>query len=188
MASNFVKPLATAAGEQKTECQALLQTHAAVLVSPPYCHHLLFCTLPAFHVDWGQLTGYFITSRLDYCNALYAGVSQASLRELQLVQNAAAQLLSNSPRYAHITPVLCSLHWLPIQYRVKFKTCLFIFKAVHRLAPPYLSDLLSRYSTLREEPFAPQNSCPWLSRELVIKNGATVLLLYMAPASGIPFL
>ena len=34
----------------------------------------------------------FITSRLDYCNALYFGVSQSSLTRLQLVQNAAARL------------------------------------------------------------------------------------------------
>ena len=36
----------------------------------------------------------FITSRLDYCNALYFGVSQSSLARLQLVQNAAARLLT----------------------------------------------------------------------------------------------
>ena len=36
----------------------------------------------------------FITTRLGYCNALYFGVSQASLSRLQLVQNAAARLLT----------------------------------------------------------------------------------------------
>jgi len=36
------------------------------------------------------------TTRLDYCNALYAGLSQASLTRLQLVQNAAAHLLTGS--------------------------------------------------------------------------------------------
>lgn len=36
----------------------------------------------------------FITSQLDYCNSLYAGVSQTCLARLQLVQNAAARLLT----------------------------------------------------------------------------------------------
>ncbi len=36
----------------------------------------------------------FISTRLDYCNALYAGVNQFSLSRLQLVQNAAGPLLN----------------------------------------------------------------------------------------------
>uniref|UniRef100_A0A3Q3J5H2 Reverse transcriptase domain-containing protein n=1 Tax=Monopterus albus TaxID=43700 RepID=A0A3Q3J5H2_MONAL len=87
----------------------------------------------------------FIILRLDYCNALYVGISQSLLRKLQLVQNAAAQLLSNTPKFAHITPVLRSLHWLPIQYRINFKILLFVFKAINGLAPPYISNLLSVY-------------------------------------------
>jgi len=35
----------------------------------------------------------FVTSRLDNCNSLYYGISQASISLLQLVQNAAARLL-----------------------------------------------------------------------------------------------
>ncbi len=36
----------------------------------------------------------FISTRLDYCNTLYVGVSQDSLSRLQSVQNAAARLLT----------------------------------------------------------------------------------------------
>ena len=43
-----------------------------------------------------------ISSRLDYCNALYVGVSQSALSRLQLVQNAASRLLTN--RREHMTP------------------------------------------------------------------------------------
>ncbi len=38
----------------------------------------------------------FISSRLDYCNGLYLGVSQSLLSRLQLVQNAAARLLTGT--------------------------------------------------------------------------------------------
>ena len=84
-----------------------------------------------------------ISSRLDYCNALYVGVSQSSLSGLQLVQNAAARLLTNTNRREHITPVLNSLHWLPVQYRIDFKLLMFVFKALNGLAPSYLSELLT---------------------------------------------
>ena len=45
-------------------------------------------------------------------------------------------------RYDHITPILKSLHWLPIRYRTEYKLLLLTFKALHHLAPSYLTDLL----------------------------------------------
>ena len=45
-------------------------------------------------------------------------------------------------RYEHITPVLHTLHWLPVQYRVNFKVLILAFKAIHGLAPDYISDLI----------------------------------------------
>lgn len=83
-----------------------------------------------------------ITSRLDYCNSLYFGLDQCSVRRLQLVQNAAARLLTGTRRRDHITPVLSSLHWLPVVFRIQFKMLLLVFKSLHNLAPSYLTDLL----------------------------------------------
>ena len=87
----------------------------------------------------------FIFSRLDYCNALYMGIDQSAIRRLQLVQNAAARLLTGKKKRDHITPILASLHWLPVRYRIDFKMLLFVFKAQHGLAPPYLCELIEPY-------------------------------------------
>ena len=87
----------------------------------------------------------FISSRLDYCNSLYIGIDQASLKRLQLVQNAAARLLTSTRKRDHITPVLASLHWLPVKFRVVFKVLLFVFKSLHDLSPSYLSELIKPY-------------------------------------------
>lgn len=54
-----------------------------------------------------------------------------------------------TPKYAHITPVLHLLHWLPVQSRIDFKVLLFVFKSINGLAPLYLSDLLSIRTPLR---------------------------------------
>ncbi len=91
----------------------------------------------------------FITSRLDYCNSLYVGLDQSSLQRLQLVQNAAARLLTGTKKYEHITPVLASLHWLPVRFRIEFKILLIVFKILHGLAPAYLSELLHVHTPVR---------------------------------------
>uniref|UniRef100_A0A669DR24 Reverse transcriptase domain-containing protein n=1 Tax=Oreochromis niloticus TaxID=8128 RepID=A0A669DR24_ORENI len=91
----------------------------------------------------------FISCRLDYCNALYCGVSQHLLSRLQLVQNSAARLLTKTRKREHITPILASLHWLPVYHRVHFKILMFVFKCLNGLAPTYLSELLHPYSPPR---------------------------------------
>ncbi len=67
--------------------------------------------------DAEKLVHAFMTSRLDYCNALLGGSPASSINKLQVVQNAAARVLTRSRIYDHITPISQSLHWLPIKYR-----------------------------------------------------------------------
>ena len=82
----------------------------------------------------------FISCRLDYCNALLCGISDGLVQRLQSVQNAAARLVTGAGRREHITPVLRQLHWLPVRQRIDFKVMVLVYKSLHRLAPPYLSD------------------------------------------------
>ena len=90
----------------------------------------------------------FITSRVDYCNSLLYGLPNYQLNKLQRVLNASARLVCNAPRFCHISPLLRGLHWLPVKARIEFKILLITFKAIHGLAPKYLSDLLTFKSSL----------------------------------------
>ncbi len=84
----------------------------------------------------------FMTSRLDYCNALLAGCPASSINKLHVVQNVVARVLTRSRKYDHITPILQSLHWLPIKFRISYKILLLTYKALNGLAPAYLISLL----------------------------------------------
>ena len=83
-----------------------------------------------------------VMSRLDYCNALYQGLPKTRISVLQRVQNSAARLITRTPRRQHITPVLKSLHWLPISRRCQFKTLSYVYKASQEQAPSYIEDML----------------------------------------------
>ena len=87
-----------------------------------------------------------VISRLDYCNVLLHGAPKYQLDRLQKVQNYAARVIARVPKYCHITPYRAALHWLPIMQRVEYKLVLYVYKALHGLAPSYLSDMLVLYT------------------------------------------
>ncbi len=98
--------------------------------------------------DAEKIVHAFMTYRLDYCNALLGGYSAYSINKIQM-QNAAARVLTRSRKYDHITPILQSLHWLPIKFRISYKIVLLAYKTLNGLAPVYQTNLLSCYNPTR---------------------------------------
>ena len=49
-------------------------------------------------------------------------------------------------RHDQITPVMRSLHWLPVRSRIIFKILLLVYKSIHGLVPAYLSELIKPYA------------------------------------------
>uniref|UniRef100_A0A4W3GD16 Reverse transcriptase domain-containing protein n=1 Tax=Callorhinchus milii TaxID=7868 RepID=A0A4W3GD16_CALMI len=82
----------------------------------------------------------FVTLMLDYGNSLLVGLPNSSLHKLQIIQNSAAHVLSHTRLCDPIIPTFARLHWLPIPQRIEFKILILTFKALHGLAPSYISD------------------------------------------------
>ena len=58
----------------------------------------------------------------------------------------------------HISPHLASLHWLPIDSRIKYKLACISYNCMSTNSPPYLSDLLTVYTAARQLRSSSDNS------------------------------
>ena len=92
----------------------------------------------------------FISSELDFCNALLYGLPQSVVDRLQYVQNCAARLVTRTWSSEQITPVPRRLHWLPVRQRITYKILLLTNKALNGMAPKYIADLLQPYTPTRQ--------------------------------------
>ena len=90
-----------------------------------------------------------ITSRMDYFNSLLYGLPKYSIARLQLLQNKTARIVTKYKKSNHITPLLQSLHWLPVEKRIAFKIGCHCFKCIHGTAPGYFTSLVSIYNPNR---------------------------------------
>ena len=84
----------------------------------------------------------FITSRVDYCNAVLAGSPKSTTDTLQRVLNATARLVTNTDKYDRGLSSLLhdQLHWLNVPERIEYKLPVMIRRCLEDKAPTYLSD------------------------------------------------
>jgi len=105
---------------------------------PPnyYCYH--------YHYHYHP----HVSSRVDYCNAVYAGAPENITDRLQRVLNAAARVVSDTRKFDHglLRLMHTELHWLDVPERVKYKLGVLMYRCQHNQAPWYLMDHCSPVS------------------------------------------
>ncbi len=133
------------------ETDLSFSSHVKAVTKSAYYHLKNIARIRCFvsSQDLEKLVHAFITSRVDYCNSLLTGLPKKTIRQLQLIQNAAARILTRTRKSEHITPVLRSLHWLPVTFRIDFKVLLLIYKSLNGLGPKYMADMFTEYKPNR---------------------------------------
>ncbi len=133
------------------ETDLSFSSHVKAVTKSAYYHLKNIARIRCFvsSQDLEKLVHAFITSRVDYCNGLLTGLPKKTIRQLQLIQNAATRILTRTRKSEHITPVLRSLHWLPITFRIDFKVLLLVYESLNGLGPKYIADMLTEYKPIR---------------------------------------
>ena len=72
-----------------------------------------------------------VTARMDYCNSILGGIPQQLVNKLQKVQNCAARIIFQKPKFESISKQIEDLNWLRVEQRIIFKIMLMTFKAIH---------------------------------------------------------
>ena len=83
-----------------------------------------------------------MSSRVDYCNTVFAGALKFITDRLQQVLNAAAHVVSDTWKFDRGPSRLMhtELHWLDVPERVQYKLGVLMYRCQHNQAPQYLTD------------------------------------------------
>ena len=95
-----------------------------------------------------------ISSRLDFSNSLFYNLPQKDVTKLQRLQNSAARLLTFTKKFDPVSPILHSLHWLPVEKRIIFYILLLVHHSVYSLSPECLSSSINLLVVFaRQQPY-----------------------------------
>jgi len=139
---------------------SLLDMHVHISKTAQACHFQLQRLRRVRHLlgrdVTSNLVAALILTKLDYGNALLAGLPHTSVAPYQRVISAAVRLVSGLRYRDHVTPAAIELHWLPAEAFIQYKLCLLVHHALAWRAPVYITDLrlpvaavASRQSVLR---------------------------------------
>ena len=79
-----------------------------------------------------------LLSQLDYLNSVSQIYQKATLRPYNHTQRYAARLACNKTKRDSAWDCMKILHWLPIEFRTKFKLLTIVFKTLQGNGPSYL--------------------------------------------------
>jgi len=125
-------------------------------------------------ISHNHLVCALILTRIDYCNAMFAGLPDSTLVPLQRVFHAAAHFVNNLRPRDNVTATLMLLHWLPVRQRITYKLCSLMHRIVYRHEYAWCSWILNWYGCASIPPcskMSPTFSARWPFRRTTITDG-----------------
>ena len=80
---------------------------------------------------------------MDNCNTILYGLPKYFNNSVQKIRNSVACIVTRTSLSSHITPILKSVLWLPVKYRVNFKLRCTTHRALSLGEPHYLNAWLT---------------------------------------------
>ena len=96
------------------------------------------------------ILNYLIFSKLFYCSTIWPGTFKQNIKKLQLTQNFAARILTDTRKYDHIFPIPHELGWFTVKKPLRLRDTIMIYKCLNGLTPRSLSSNLSERSKTYE--------------------------------------
>jgi len=113
------------------------------------CYHT--CSFRQICSSLDDSTYALISSCPDQLTSILYGISLKHTAHLQRVKLVVARVvLLQQYRTSSLSSnkLLKQLHWLPIEWRIRFKLATLTFKALHTGRPTYISDLFQHHDPL----------------------------------------
>ena len=119
----------------------------------------------------------FVTSRLDFCNTLFYNLPGSTIDRIQVVQNSCAKFLTRTKRFDSASEQLKKLHWLPINFRIKYKLMMMAHKVIHpnnMAIPKYISKKIKpkKHERITRSANAPLINKTWIPNLKTVGDSA----------------
>lgn len=92
------------------------------------------------------ILNYLIFSKLFYCSTIWSGTFKQNIKKLQLIQNFAPRILTDTRKYDHISPILHEVGWFTVKKLLRLRDTIMIYKCLNGLTPRSLSSNLTERS------------------------------------------
>ena len=102
---------------------------------------------------------------------ILSGITDTDVAKRQYVQNQLARVVTKLPPFTRSVPLLCSLHWLPVKFRVDFKICLLTYKTLSEKQPVYLHSLFATPLPSRHRDHIKESLCLYLESRPMLGKG-----------------
>ena len=83
-----------------------------------------------------------ILSKIDYCSILLVNAPANQVNRLQKVMHKAIRFVHSLKKRDSVSRFLKDAHFLPVKYRIMYKSCVFVFNMLHGICPHYLNNVM----------------------------------------------